>query len=236
MRPDVYCALDRGSIREAVALAERTAHAVDGFKIGLELCTAEGPGAVVRALAPLGRPVFLDLKLHDIPNTVAGAVRSAARHGVHILTLHVAGGPAMMEAAAEAARACERPPLLIGITVMTSLDQGDLAATGVEGSVPDHADRLARLAVSCGLDGVVCSAREVPTIRASVPRHFRIVVPGIRPAGSAVGDQKRVMTPADAARAGADVLVVGRPIGAAQDPALAAEAIRHELSGEPLTA
>lgn len=236
MRPDVYCALDTGTLGDAARLAERVAPAVDGFKIGLELCTAEGPGAAVRALAPLGRPIFLDLKLHDIPNTVAGAVRSAARHGVRILTIHASGGPAMMEAAADAARAFERPPLLIGITVLTSLDRSDLAVTGVEGTVAEQAERLARLAASSGLDGVVCSPHEVAHLRASLPRDVRLVVPGIRSGGASTGDQKRVMTPADAARAGADVLVVGRPISAAADPLLAAQAIRHELTGEPLSA
>lgn len=236
MRPDVYCALDMGTLGDAARLAERVAPAVDGFKIGLELCTAEGPGAAVRALAPLGRPIFLDLKLHDIPNTVAGAVRSAARHGVRILTIHASGGPAMMEAAADAARAFERPPLLIGITVLTSLDRSDLAVTGVAGTVAQQAERLARLAASSGLDGVVCSPHEVAHLRASLPRDVHLVVPGIRPGGASTGDQKRVMTPADAARAGADVLVVGRPISAAADPLLAAQAIRHELTGEPLSA
>lgn len=170
-------------------------------------------------------PVFLDLKLHDIPNTVAGAVRSLASCPYDILTVHAGGGSAMMRAAKAAARPGAK---VVGVTVLTSMDEDDLAATGVIGTTTDQVRRLAVLARGAGLDGIVCSAHEVAAMRAQWPEGF-FVVPGIRPAGSAVGDQKRVMTPRQAMDAGASILVIGRPITGADDPGAAADAILQSL-------
>ncbi|BCX17589.1 MAG: orotidine 5'-phosphate decarboxylase [Geminicoccaceae bacterium] len=226
----VVAAIDRPDLESALGLARRLAGAVGGLKLGLELFVAEGPAAV-RALASTGLPIFLDLKLHDIPNTVAGAVRAAAGLGVALLTVHASGGRAMLEAAVEAARAFPTRPRLLAVTVLTSLDADDLAATGVAGGPLEQAVRLARLAREAGLDGMVCSPLEIAAIRAAVGPEPLLVVPGIRPAGATSGDQKRVMSPAAALAAGADLLVVGRPITAAPDPAAAARAITDELAG-----
>jgi orotidine-5'-phosphate decarboxylase len=227
---DIFVAVDTPSLSAAAALGRTLAGRVEGLKLGLEFFVAEGP-AGVRAMAVLGLPIFLDLKLHDIPNTVAGAVRSAAALGPSLLTLHAAGGLAMLRAAREAAAEAPLPPRLIAVTVLTSLDEGDLAATGQRGPALDQVRRLAGLAQQAGLAGVVCSPREIGPLRADCGPDFLLVVPGIRPAGAAAGDQKRVMTPAEAATAGASALVIGRPITAATDPAAAAAAIRAELAG-----
>ena len=209
----VFCAIDRPDLEGAVTLARSLVGEVGGLKLGLEFFTAQGP-AGVRAVAESGLPLFLDLKLHDIPNTVAGAVRSAAGHGASFLTLHGCGGPAMLAAAAEAAAKLRSPPQLLAITVLTSLDRDDLARVGV------RSDPLEQ-----GIDGIVCSAHEIEPLRDALGPDALIAVPGLRPDGASAGDQKRVMTPAQALEAGADLLVIGRPITAAADPALAARAI-----------
>jgi orotidine-5'-phosphate decarboxylase len=225
----VFCALDRPDLEGTLALARQLAGAVGGLKLGLEFVSANGP-AGVRAVAALGLPIFLDLKLHDIPNTVAGAIRALAPLEVRMLTLHASGGAAMLKAAVAAARELPQRPWLLGVTVLTSLDQADLAAQGIAGTPQDQALRLAGLAHDCGLDGIVCAPQEIEAIRARFGHALRLVVPGIRPATAAADDQKRTMSPADAIQAGADYLVVGRPITAAADPAAAAHAIAAEIA------
>jgi orotidine-5'-phosphate decarboxylase len=228
-RNPVFCAVDTADLASALALGRALGPAVGGLKLGLEFFCAEGP-AGVRAMAGLGRPIFLDLKLHDIPNTVARAVSALSPLGVGMVNVHAAGGPAMLKAAADAAAArgpCR--PLVVAVTVLTSLDATDLAATGVSGAPQDQVLRLARLAKECGLDGVVCSAAELAALRAALGPDFLLVVPGLRPLGAAAGDQKRMATPAAARAAGADLLVIGRPITEASDPAAAARAIAAEL-------
>jgi orotidine-5'-phosphate decarboxylase len=223
---DRLCAaLDFGSWSEAEPFARAVAPAVGMLKVGLELFAAEGPAAV-RAAAALARPVFLDLKLHDIPNTVEGAARSAAAAGASLLTVHASGGRRMVEAAVAGAGGRLR---VLGVTVLTSLGEEDLWRIGLEGPARSAAVRLARLAVEAGAGGVVCSPLEVAAVRAAVGPGPLLVVPGIRPAGAAAGDQARVATPAEAVRAGADVLVLGRPLREAADPAAAARAIAAGL-------
>jgi orotidine-5'-phosphate decarboxylase len=207
------------------------------FKVGLELFTSEGP-RLIRDIRKLDKKVFLDLKLHDIPNTVAEAVRAGTRHGVSLMTIHTAGGPEMMTAArAVAAEESEKRglprPLLLGVTVLTSLKDEQLVQMGM--SIPTGAQvvRLARLAVTAGLDGVVSSPQEIDLLRAEIGRGFLIVTPGIRPAWSAVDDQKRIMTPGQALQKGADYLVIGRPITRADSPAQAFERIVEELGYTP---
>lgn len=228
-RAAVYVALDTTDIAAAEALvAEVRAH-VGGIKLGLEFFAAHGPEGVRRVTAG-DLPFFLDLKLHDIPNTVAGAMRAVLPLAPALVTVHAGGGPAMMRAAAAAAaEAGNRRPKVIAVTVLTSLDNDDLVAVGQNGPTDEQAERLAGLARVCGLDGIVCSPRETSALRQACGPEFTLVVPGIRPAGSAIGDQKRVMAPADAVAAGADVLVVGRPITAALDPAAAARAIAEDI-------
>jgi orotidine-5'-phosphate decarboxylase len=229
MAPQIFCALDRPDLDGALALARTLEDVVDGFKLGLEFVTANGPDGV-RRIGDLGLPVFLDGKFHDIPNTVAGAVAAARALGVAMLTLHIAGGPEMLRAAVEAARAREPCPSLLGVTVLTSLNDADLSALGIPEKVPAHVARLAGLAWDSGLDGVVCAPHEVALLRSRFEPDFTLVVPGIRPAGSVVGDQKRIMSPADAVAAGADILVIGRPITEASDPRAAAQAITAEIA------
>jgi orotidine-5'-phosphate decarboxylase len=224
----IFCALDRPDLEGALALARAVAPHVGGVKLGLEFFAAQGPRGVEAVRAAASLPVFLDLKLHDIPNTVAGAVRAAAGLGVAMLTLHAAGGRAMLEAAAEAAAGASTRPLLLGVTVLTSLDGADLAATGVTAPLADHALELGRLAVAAGLDGLVCSAQEIAGLRRALGAGPKLVVPGIRPE-SAGDDQKRTMVPAEALALGADVLVIGRPITRAGSPAAAAAAIAGRL-------
>jgi orotidine-5'-phosphate decarboxylase len=225
-RNPILCAIDTNEIARAQALIAATAGAVGGVKLGLEFFAAHGP-AGIRTAAAGQRNVFLDLKLHDIPNTVAGAVKSSLALDPLLLTLHCAGGPAMMRAAAEA-RGSARTKLL-GVTVLTSLDDSDLAATGQNGPAAAQVKRLALLAQASGLDGVVCSPQEVAMLRATCRKDFLLVVPGIRPAGAAAQDQKRVQTPRDAITAGADYLVIGRPITEAPDPQAAARAILADI-------
>jgi orotidine-5'-phosphate decarboxylase len=229
MRPPVFCAIDRPDLAGALEFCRTLADVVGGFKLGLEFTTANGP-AGVRAVVALGLPVFLDLKFHDIPNTVAGAVRAAGGLGVAMLNLHVAGGPAMLRAAVEAAQGCAPRPALLGVTVLTSVDDADLATIGVPRSAGDQVLRLAALAQSCGLDGVVCSPREIAALRSRCGPNFKLVVPGIRPVGSSLGDQKRTLGPAAAVAAGADWVVIGRPITGAPDPRAAAAAIGAEIA------
>jgi orotidine-5'-phosphate decarboxylase len=200
------------------------------FKVGGQLFTAEGPRAV-RKLADLGFDIFLDLKFHDIPNTVAHAVAAAVRlPRVRLLTLHASGGLAVMRAAREAAGSKKNRPALLAVTVLTSFDEPTLREIGMEGSLGSRVVALAHLAKTAGMDGVVCSALEAPSVRRKLGPDFRILVPGVRPAAAATNDQSRVATPGDAVRAGADYLVVGRPITAAADPRAAARAIVAEIA------
>jgi orotidine-5'-phosphate decarboxylase len=226
----VFCALDTTDLGRAETLARSLTGSVGGVKIGMEFFNAHGP-AGYRAVAATDLPIFLDLKLHDIPNTVAGGIRAVLPLRPAIVNVHTAGGGAMMRAAADAAKeAGESRPLVIGVTMLTSLDASDLRDTGVSGSPSDHVRRLAGLAASSGLDGVVCSAHEIEVLRRDLDKDFKLIVPGIRPAGSDVGDQKRIMTPVEALTLGADLLVIGRPITSANDPRAAAEEIGRSLA------
>jgi orotidine-5'-phosphate decarboxylase len=222
-RDRLIVALDVETLAAAEALAERVAGVAGWLKVGLELFTAVGPEGV-RALARRGR-VMLDLKLHDIPETVARATARAAELGVGLLTVHTAGGRKMLEAAVRA----RGPVRLLGVTVLTSLDDADLAEVGSGPSVAALVARRAALAAAAGLDGVVAAPSEAAALRAAVPPAFLIVTPGVRPAGAAAGDQKRVATPRAARAAGADLVVVGRPIRDAADPRAAAAAVAAEL-------
>ncbi len=226
----VFCAIDTPDLAHALKLALDVKDHVGGLKVGLEFFNHQGPDGV-RQIVEMGSPVFTDLKFHDIPNTVAGAVRGIARLGPTLLNVHAAGGLAMMRAAKEAAieTAGDKAPLVIGVTLLTSLNETDLERQSIAGSSEDHVRRLAALTQEAGLDGVVCSAREIETLRRDCGNDFRLVVPGIRPAGSSLDDQKRVMTPGEALAAGADVLVIGRPITAADSPSEAARQIAATL-------
>jgi len=209
-------------------VARRLRGAVALFKVGSQLYTAEGPQAI-KKLAGLGFEIFLDLKFHDIPNTVAGAVAAAAElPGVAMLTLHSSGGLIMMRAAREVVAGRKARPALLGVTLLTSLDSRDLRRVGMVGTPTSRVVALAQLAKQAGLDGVVASAHEAKAIRHACGSKFLIVVPGVRPAGAGAGDQARVATPAEAIRAGANYIVVGRPIIAARDPRQAALAIEKE--------
>ena len=221
-------ALDFPSRAEAMAMADRLDGTVHWLKVGLELYLAEGR-PVVEDLRRRGFEVFLDLKLHDIPNTVAGAVRSAGACGAGLLTVHAAGGPAMLAAAAEAAAKLPNPPRLLAVTVLTSMDAAQLQAVGIEAEARDQVVRLGEMAVAAGVNGLVCSPEEIIPLRSSAARKARLVVPGIRPAGTARDDQSRVATAGEAIRYGADMIVVGRPITRAIDPAAAAAAIIAEM-------
>ncbi|HEX8421568.1 orotidine-5'-phosphate decarboxylase [uncultured Sphingomonas sp.] len=220
----IYVAIDTPDLARARAIVERVRHHVGGIKLGLEFFAAHGqPG--IREMAELGLPVFLDLKLHDIPNTVAKAVMALAPLEPAILTVHASGGRAMLEDAKAAAPAHTK---VVAVTMLTSLDADDLASTGVVGSAHDQVVRLTDLARVAGLDGIVCSGAEVAAAKAAWPKGF-FVVPGVRPADGPVGDQKRVVTPRAAIDAGASILVVGRPITQAEDPDAAARAIGATL-------
>jgi orotidine-5'-phosphate decarboxylase len=226
----LIAAIDTPDLARAGTLANALHHEVGLLKLGLEFFVANGPEAV-RAIAAIGPKVFLDLKLHDIPNTVAGAVRAACRVSPAMLTLHAAGGARMLEAARDAAEAAggAARPMLLAVTVLTSIDAAQLAATGAGGDVAAQVLRLARLAQESGMDGLVCSPAELPLIRDALGDALALVVPGIRPAGSAAGDQARIATPRQAVADGADWIVVGRPITEAPDPAAAARAIAASL-------
>lgn len=227
----IFCAIDTPSMEEAGLLAGLIKDEVGGLKLGKEFFTALGPDGV-RRLASTGLDIFLDLKFHDIPNTVAGAVRSACSLGVAMLTVHASGGPAMLRAAVEAAAAKgENRPQILAVTVLTSMDDSDLDAVGQRGPAAEQVVRLATLARDCGVDGIVCSPKEIAALRAALGPDIGLVVPGIRPEWAAAGDQKRVMTPAEAVAAGADTLVIGRPITQADDPVDAARRIAAEIGG-----
>lgn len=224
----VIVALDTTDLGAARRLVEGLAGRVGAFKIGKEFFTRLGPQGVAEALR--GQPFFLDLKFHDIPNTVAGALRAALAMKPFMTNVHAAGGPAMLKAAAEAVAGADPRPLLIGVTVLTSLDEADLEAVGQRGPVAEQVLRLARLSQAQGLDGVVASPHEIAALRAACGPDFKLVIPGVRPDWSAAGDQKRVMTPRQALAAGADYLVIGRPINAAEDPPRAAQRVAEELA------
>lgn len=218
-------ALDFAEAKSALDLVDRLEGATSWFKVGLELYVAAG-NALVAELERRGLSIFLDLKFHDIPNTAAAAVRSVARLGVDMLTVHAAGGPAMLTAAAEAAVG---GPALLAVTVLTSMDGAQLEATGVGASVSLQVEKLAGMAMGCGVQGLVCSAAEVGNLRSRLGEKPLLVIPGIRPEGAASGDQRRVATPAAAVASGASYLVVGRPITRAADPGAAARAILAEM-------
>lgn len=231
-RERIIIALDVQTKEEGIALVSKLRDART-FKVGLELFTAEGP-ALFKKLKALRKDVFLDLKLHDIPNTVAGTVRSALRHGVQMMTIHTSGGREMMAKAAETAREVSgelgRPkPVLLGVTVLTSLKGADLEEIGMTANVTDQVLRLAGLAKAAGLNGVVCSPQEIEVLRKEFGRDLVIVTPGIRPLWAAAQDQKRIMTPAEAVAKGADYLVIGRPITGAPSPEEAFLKVVREL-------
>lgn len=219
-------ALDVPELSTALSLVDKIGPNVEWYKVGKQLFTHYGP-AVVQELKSRGKKVFLDMKFHDIPNTVAQAIRSGALIGADMINVHASGGPVMLAAAADAAK--ETGKLVIAVTVLTSMDQAQLDAIGISVSPAEQVLRLAALTKDAGLPGVVCSALELPMLREKFGPDFVTVVPGIRPAGADIGDQKRIMTPKKAAEAGADYIVVGRPILAAEDPAAAAAAILKDL-------
>lgn len=220
-RDRICAALDFSSWEAAEPFARAVAPEIGMFKVGPVLFTAEGPAAV-RTAAALGRPVFLDLKLHDIPNVVEGAARSVAEIGASLLTVHASGGAEMVKAAVRGAAGKVR---ILAVTILTSLDDAALDEIGLSGPSASAVVRLARLAVKAGAGGIVCSPQEVAAVRAAVGPGMLLVTPGVRPAGASKGDQSRVATPAEAVRAGADVLVIGRPLREGGDPAAAARAI-----------
>lgn len=229
----IFCAVDTTDIDSARRLAGQVNGAVGGIKLGLEFFIAQGPAGVRAVIGDDGPPLFLDLKLHDIPNTVASGVRAALPLKPAFMTIHASGGGAMMRAAAEAAAAAGAGrPKILAVTVLTSLDAGDLDAVGQATPVADQVTRLARLAKDSGVDGVVCSPAEVAVLRAACGPDFILMVPGIRPVWAATNDQKRIMTPAEALAAGADHLVIGRPITGDADPAAAARRIAAEIGAE----
>ena len=233
MRNPIIVALDVPRLDAALKLAEQLAPVVGAFKIGKELFTSAGP-EVVRRIRGTGAAVFLDLKFHDIPNTVAKAVEAAVQLDVQMLTIHASGGSAMMraaeQAAQESAQKLGRPaPLVLGVTVLTSMDGNDLAEIGVAANVAQQVGRLATLAAKAGLRGLVCSPLEITALRQFIPAGMQLVTPGIRPADSEADDQKRTLTPREALAAGANWLVIGRPIYAAENPRTAAEKILASL-------
>lgn len=228
-RNPVFVALDTPDVVRAVDIATRVRPHVGGLKIGLEFLTANGPEGV-KKIVGLGLPVFADTKFHDIPNTVAGAAREIASLGIAMFNIHASGGMAMLKAARDASATVDPKVKLIGVTVLTSMNSDDVEEVGQRGPLEGQVVRLAELAHAAKLDGVVCGASEIRAVRRATGANFLIVVPGIRPRGAGLQDQRRTMTPAEAARAGADILVVGRPITAAPDPAEAARAIAEELA------
>ncbi len=228
-RSRLIVALDLPERAAALAAIDRLSGHVGCFKLGLEIFVREGP-ALVQQIIDRGEKVFLDLKLHDIPNTVAGAVRSACHLKVAMLTLHASGGVRMLEAAREAAQSSSSAPLLLAVTALTSLTADDARRMGVQVQITEWVERLGDMAAQAGVGGVVASTLEVPTLRRKFGSTIRLVVPGIRPAGSPSQDQARAASPAEAILAGADFLVVGRPILQAPDPALAADRIVEEMA------
>jgi orotidine-5'-phosphate decarboxylase len=230
MHPELIVALDVPDAEKVGAVLSLLPPEIRFFKVGLELYTASGPKSV-QILRAAGKHVFLDLKLHDIPRTVARSITTAAQHGVSLLTLHAAGGKDMLRAAADAAAGLgEHRPRLLAVTTLTSLGPEDLRDIGVTRSLAEHTLALGRMAVAQGIDGLICSVHEAEQLRKELGAAPILVTPGIRPAGSHVGDQKRVATPASAVNAGANFLVVGRPIMEADDPAAAARIILDEIA------
>jgi orotidine-5'-phosphate decarboxylase len=234
MKNPIIVALDVPTAEKALALAEQLAPVVGAFKIGSELFTSAGP-AIVKTIRATGAAVFLDLKFHDIPNTVAKAVAAATRLDVQMLTVHTSGGLAMMKAAEESAQQTalqagrDAAPLVLGVTVLTSMDTNELNSVGVTTAVSQQVERLANLAVQAGLRGLVCSPLELPILHTVLPSHLQLVTPGIRGPDEAIGDQKRTLSAREAMAAGASWLVIGRPIYAAENPRAAAEKILHSL-------
>jgi orotidine-5'-phosphate decarboxylase len=228
----IIVALDYASAHAALALAEQLDPQHCRVKVGKELFTSAGP-AVVEQLVERGFDVFLDLKYHDIPNTVAAACAAAANLRVWMLNVHASGGLAMMQAARERLQRAEKPPILTAVTVLTSLDDNDLADIGCPGKTLERVERLAQLSAKAGLDGVVCSAREAARLRETLGPRFLLVTPGVRPTLGTSGDQKRIMTPGEAIAAGANHLVIGRPITSADDPSAALSAIQAEIVATP---
>lgn len=227
--PRVIVALDFAAPEQARAFVRRLRPGACRLKVGKELFTRGGPD-LLRDFVASGFPVFLDLKFHDIPNTVAGACAAAADLGVWMINVHASGGRAMMEAAREAVERSAHRPKLIAVTVLTSLAQSDLQEIGLSGAPQEAVLRLAALARAAGMDGVVCSAQEAAALRSALGRAFLLVTPGIRPAGASRGDQQRVVTPGDAIRFGADYLVIGRPVTAADDPMSVLLTINSEIA------
>lgn len=228
-RQRLIVALDVSSAAAAKKIVAAVGDSAFIYKVGMQLYTAEGP-AVIRDLVSSGRKVFLDLKYHDIPTTVAKAVTEAAKLGVSMLTVHASGGGKMLRAAADAARSVDPRLIILGVTVLTSMDDRELDKTGVRGRVVDQVLRLAALAINDGCGGIVASAREAPEIRKEMGDEFALVTPGVRPEGSGTDDQVRIVTPAEAIAAGASHIVVGRPITAAADPAAEARAILSQMN------
>src|SRR3569833_1154029 len=228
-RNRLIVALDVPAATSAIRLVETLSDTCSWIKVGLELFVAAGP-SILEPIIARGHIVFLDLKLHDIPNTVAGAVRSAATLGVRMLTLHAAGGPAMLSAAKNEIAGLTNPPELLAVTVLTSMDAGQLHATGVGRLPSSQVELLAKMGMEAGIQGFVCSPQEVAALRSLTGPEGVLVIPGIRPAGSAIGDQKRIAGSAEALRLGASYLVVGRPITQATDPGEAATAILKEMA------
>ena len=228
-RRRLVVALDRPDAVSAARLVAQLEGNCQWFKVGLELFVAAGP-TFVESLVRRGHSVFLDLKFHDIPNTVAAAVRSTAALGVRMVNVHASGGPAMLAAAKGALEGIPDPPELLAVTVLTSMDQAQLSAMGIDRTPSEQVEVLARLGLAAGLRGFVCSPQEAAALRALTGPEGVLVVPGIRPAGAETGDQKRIATPAEALRQGASYLVVGRPITQSPDPSEAADAILHEMA------
>lgn len=228
-RKRLIVALDVPDAASAAELVSKLEGRCQWFKVGLELFVAAGP-AVLNPLIERGYSVFLDLKFHDIPNTVAGAVRSAAALAARMINVHATGGPAMLSAARAALDGVKDPPELLAVTMLTSMDAAQINSIGIERSPAKQVELLARMSMAAGINGFVCSPEEVGALRALVGPHGVLVTPGIRPANAELGDQKRIATPAEALRQGASYLVVGRPIARAPDPAAAAEAILQEMA------
>ncbi|MBM3513874.1 MAG: orotidine-5'-phosphate decarboxylase [Alphaproteobacteria bacterium] len=234
-RNPVFCAFDTALLDQAKSWAKSLAQSIGGIKLGLEFFSAQGPAGVAEVVGQSGLPLFLDLKFHDIPNTVAGAIKSVAPLRPFMVNVHASGSATMMRAAADAAGEAAAKlgsprPLVLGVTILTSLDDGDLAAVGMQTSTADQVRRLAALAKSSGLDGVVCSPHEAALLRRDLGPGFVLVTPGVRPTWAGAQDQKRVMTPAEVLATGADYVVVGRPITGAADQAAAAQRIVTELA------
>lgn len=230
----IFCAIDTTDLDHAIDLASNLSGVIGGAKLGKEFFAAHGPQGVA-AVAKTGMPIFLDVKYHDIPNTVAGAIRAVTPLGLKIVNVHAAGGLEMMKRAGDAAResadkAGVEAPWVIAVTILTSLDQGDLDDVGLKGPIEDRVVKLAELTQKAGLDGIVCSAQEITPVRKALGPDFKLITPGIRPSWAASDDQKRIVTPADAVAMGSDILVIGRPITKADDPVAAAQKIVAELS------